>query len=45
MVLGMFPIFGTHGQEWLMGLHQYTGLAVTLVVLIHLHLILRRCCG
>ena len=45
MVLGMFPIFGTHGQEWLMGLHQYTSLALTLVVLIHLHLILRRCCG
>ena len=44
MVLGMFQIFGTHGQEWLLALHQYTALALVLVVLIHLHLLIRRCC-
>ena len=42
MVLGMFPIFGTHGQETLHCLHQYTALALTLTVLIHLHLAIRR---
>ncbi len=42
MVLGMFPIFGTHGQETLHCLHQYTALALTLTVLIHLHLLIRR---
>ena len=44
MVLCMFPIFGTHGQESLLALHQYTALALVLVVLIHMHLLLRRCC-
>ena len=42
IVLGMFPIFGTHGQEMLHCLHQYTALALTLTVLIHLHLLIRR---
>ncbi|MEE2946912.1 MAG: hypothetical protein VX392_01210 [Verrucomicrobiota bacterium] len=44
MVLGMFQFFGTHGQEWLLTLHQYTALGLVLVVLIHLHLLIRRCC-
>ena len=44
MVLGMYPRFGTHGQELLMGLHQYTSLALTLVVMIHVHLVIRRHC-
>ena len=44
MVLGMFQIFGTHGQERLLALHQYTALGLVMVVLIHLHLLLRRCC-
>jgi cytochrome b subunit of formate dehydrogenase len=42
MVLSMFPIFGTHGQEWLMSLHQYTSLALTLVAMIHVYLVIRR---
>ena len=42
MVLGMFQIFGTHGQELLISLHQYTSLALTLVAMIHVHLIIRR---
>jgi len=44
MVLGMFPIFGTHGQENLLSIHQYTALALSQVTLIHLHLLIRRCC-
>ena len=44
MVLGMYPLFGTHGQELLMGLHQYTSLALTLVVMSHVHLVIRRHC-
>ncbi|MBO56848.1 MAG: hypothetical protein CMO62_03930 [Verrucomicrobiales bacterium] len=44
MVLGMFQIFGTHGQELLISLHQYTSLALTLVAMIHVHLIIRRQC-
>tara|TARA_Y100001934_G_C12093925_1_gene650543 strand:- start:34 stop:645 length:612 start_codon:yes stop_codon:yes gene_type:complete len=42
MVLGMFQIFGTHGQESLLSIHQYTALALTLATLIHLHLLIRR---
>ena len=42
MMLGMFQIFGTHGQELLISLHQYTSLALTLVVMIHVHLLIRR---
>jgi len=42
MVLGMFQIFGTHGQESLLSIHQYTALVLTLVTLIHLHLLIRR---
>ena len=43
MVMGMFQIFGTHGQESLLSIHQYTALVLTLVTLIHLHLLIRRC--
>ncbi|MDP6913988.1 MAG: hypothetical protein QGF29_02675 [Verrucomicrobiota bacterium] len=42
MVLGMFPIFGTHGQETLLCLHQYSSLALTLAVMIHVYLVIRR---
>lgn len=42
MVLSMFPIFGTHGQETLLCIHQYTSLALTLVAMIHVHLVIRR---
>ena len=45
MVLGMFQFFGTHGQEFLLAIHQYTALALVLVVLIHIHLLFRRCCA
>ena len=42
MVLGMFSIFGTHGQETLICLHQYSSLALTLAALIHVYLVIRR---
>ncbi len=42
MVLGMFSIFGTHGQETLICLHQYSSLALTLSALIHVYLVIRR---
>jgi hypothetical protein len=41
MVFSMFPIFGTHGLENLFVLHQYTGLAVTLLAMIHVYFALR----
>tara|TARA_B100001750_G_C15233250_1_gene459205 strand:- start:46 stop:654 length:609 start_codon:yes stop_codon:yes gene_type:complete len=44
MMLGMFQIFGTHGQELLISLHQYTSLALTLVIMIHIHFVIRRQC-
>jgi len=44
IMLGMFQIFGTHGQELLISLHQYTSLALTLVIMIHIHFVIRRQC-
>lgn len=41
MVVGMYPIFGTHGQETLLKLHQFSSLALTLVVMLHLYLVYR----
>jgi len=38
----MFTVFGTHGQEILFGIHQYTGLGVVLFAIIHLYLLVRR---
>ena len=42
MVLSMFPIFGTHGLETLLCLHQYSSLALTLAAMIHVYLVIRR---
>ncbi|MHC4069066.1 MAG: cytochrome b/b6 domain-containing protein [Planctomycetota bacterium] len=41
IVLGMFPIFGTHGQEVLLNLHRYSTLALTLTAIVHIYLIIR----
>lgn len=41
MLLSMFTLFGTHGQEVLFGLHQYTSLGLTLVAMIHVYLVIR----
>ena len=41
IVLGMFPIFGTEGQEFLLNLHRYSTLALTLTAIVHIYLIIR----
>ena len=41
MLASMFTIFGTHGQEVLFNIHQYTSLALVSSVVIHLYLLLR----
>ena len=41
IVLVMFTIFGTHGQDVLVGVHQYTGLGLVLLTIIHVYLVLR----
>ena len=42
IVAVMFTIFGTHGQDVLVGVHQYTGLGLVLLTIIHVYLVLRR---
>lgn len=42
MVLGMFPLFGTHGQEVLFQLHRWCALAFALVAFIELYLWVRK---
>ena len=42
IVAVMFTIFGTHGQEVLVGIHQYTGLGLVLLASFHVYLIIRR---
>ena len=41
IVLGMFPIFGTEGQQVLLNLHRYCTLALTLTAIVHVYLIIR----
>ena len=41
IVAVMFTIFGTHGQDVLVGVHQYTGLGLVLLTIIHVYLVLR----
>ena len=41
IVAVMFTIFGTHGQDVLVGVHQYTGLGLVLLMIIHVYLVLR----
>ncbi len=38
IILGMFPLFGTHWLELLIQLHRYTAILLTLVVIIHTYL-------
>lgn len=38
----MFTIFGSHSQELLVGVHQYTGLGIVLFTIVHVYLLLRR---
>jgi cytochrome b subunit of formate dehydrogenase len=41
IVLSMFPLFGTHGQELLLDMHRYTALVFALVAIAHTYLIVR----
>jgi len=41
MIASMFPIFGTHGQEVLMGIHRYAALALVVVVIVHVYAVMR----
>ena len=41
IVLSMFPLFGTHWQGILLGLHRNTALVFTVVVIVHTFLLIR----
>jgi cytochrome b subunit of formate dehydrogenase len=41
IVLSMFPLFGTHWQELLLGLHRNTAYIFTVVVIVHTILLIR----
>lgn len=41
IVLGMFPLFGTDGQEFLLNLHRYSVLLLTAAAILHTYLIIR----
>jgi cytochrome b subunit of formate dehydrogenase len=41
IVLSMFPLFGTGGQEFLISIHRYCGLAFAAVAIIHTYLFIR----
>ena len=44
IVLSMFPLFGTDGQEFLLQLHRYSALLFALVAIVHTYLIIRTQC-
>ena len=41
IILSMFPLFGTHWQELLLGMHRYTALVFGLAVIVHTYLLIR----
>jgi len=41
IILGMFPLFGTEGQEFLLAAHRYTALVFALVAIVHIYLLIR----
>jgi cytochrome b subunit of formate dehydrogenase len=41
IVLSMYPIFGTHWQELLLGIHRYTALLFSLVAIVSIYLLIR----
>lgn len=41
IVLSMFPLFGTHWQELLLGMHRYTALVFAMVAILHTYFIIR----
>jgi hypothetical protein len=41
MVLSMFPLFGTHGQELLYHLHRWCGLVFACIAMVELYMLIR----
>jgi cytochrome b561 len=41
IVLSMFPLFGTKGQEFLLDTHRYCALLLALVAIVYTYLIIR----
>lgn len=41
IILSMFPLFGTHGQEFLLSAHRYSALLLALVAIVHTYLVIR----
>lgn len=41
IVLSMFPLFGTEGQEFLLQLHRYSALLLALIAIVHTYLVIR----
>lgn len=41
IVISMFTLFGTHGQELLLGLHRYIAYIFAVVVIVHTFLLIR----
>jgi len=41
VVLSMFPLFGTDGQEFLLNLHRYSALLLALAAIVHTYLVIR----
>ena len=41
IVLSMYPFFGTHWQELLLGIHRYTALMFSLAAIVHVYMIIR----
>jgi len=40
IVLSMFPLFGTDGQEFLLQLHRYSALLFALVAIMYTYLVI-----
>jgi cytochrome b subunit of formate dehydrogenase len=40
IILSMYPLFGTAGQEFLLGLHGYTALFMLITAVLHTYLII-----
>ena len=41
IVLSMYPIFGTHWQELLLGIHRYTAVLFFIAAMVHIYLMIR----
>lgn len=41
IILSMFPLFGTHCQEFFLAMHRYVALAFALIAIVHTYLMIR----